>query len=477
MFLSPRLPPFLSVDSSCVLSLPRLPLGVVAFLLVVPGSLVICLRQLQLCIEARTGASARLVVQVEPPLASSSALSSASSAVSSASSSEGSLAAQRPPAALPSSSAGVHDVVDLRPVKVRVQLFERLRDIISQTHSLRSPCYLPPPWAAGCLSNLCLSWVCKHAPSLYPNLRREDILQDDGETISIDFADCSTARALPTHAPVVIILPGVCSSGWAMRSCLATAARRGMRACVFNRRGLPYTPSLKKAKFNLVGCVADTRAQMARVRELYPDAWIGLVGVSAGAALVVNYLSATGSEALVGAACCVCPSYTWLKSLKASNMLVDIVFLASLKRNFARRHAEVLRAKSSGAHDALLAASTSQEFLEKHYVFAGCSSFIEYNKQFSPLPRAASMHVPVLVINSDDDLVCKPSSIPEHLFRRIEGLALLRTKRGSHAAFNEGLLGSSCFFTRVALDFLQTARRLDVPQSFQSNSDQHQDFR
>ena len=44
--------------------------------------------------------------------------------------------------------------------------------------------------------------------------------------------------------------------------------------------------------------------------------------------------------------------------------------------------------------------------------------------------------------------------------RETGGFALLRTKRGSHVAFNEGLLGQGSFLGRVAFDFLDAAREV-----------------
>ena len=36
-------------------------------------------------------------------------------------------------------------------------------------------------------------------------------------------------------------------------------------------------------KFNIFGDVEDTNEQMKKVIEHYPDSWIGLIGLSAGA--------------------------------------------------------------------------------------------------------------------------------------------------------------------------------------------------
>jgi hypothetical protein len=57
-------------------------------------------------------------------------------------------------------------------------------------------------------------------------------------------------------------------------------------------------------------------------------------------------------------------------------------------------------------------------------------------------------------------MVCDPRNIREDLVRETPGVALLRTKRGSHVAFNDGLLGQSSFLARTAFDFLDAAREV-----------------
>ena len=54
---------------------------------------------------------------------------------------------------------------------------------------------------------------------------------------------------------------------------------------------------------------------MSVVTEMYPDAWIGLAGLSVGSALVVNYLGKCSKDTPVKAACCLCPAYDISKSI------------------------------------------------------------------------------------------------------------------------------------------------------------------
>ena len=42
------------------------------------------------------------------------------------------------------------------------------------------------------------------------------------------------------------------------------------------------------------------------------------------------------------------------------------------------------------------------------------------------------------------------------------GAVLLRTNKGSHISFNEGLFGQGCYLSRVCMDFLDTAKLVDT---------------
>jgi len=62
----------------------------------------------------------------------------------------------------------------------------------------------------------------------------------------------------------------------------------GWRAAVFNRRG--NGAPLSSPRFNLLGSVADTRLQVEHVQRRYPDAFLAMVGLSAGSVCATSSL-------------------------------------------------------------------------------------------------------------------------------------------------------------------------------------------
>ena len=47
------------------------------------------------------------------------------------------------------------------------------------------------------------------------------------------------------------------------------------------------------------------------------------------------------------------------------------------------------------------------------------------------------------------------------MFQSLGGGLLLRTKKGAHIAFNEGIFGTGNYLSRVTMDFLDAAKELE----------------
>ena len=75
-------------------------------------------------------------------------------------------------------------------------------------------------------------------------------------------------------------------------------------------------------------------------------------------------------------------------------------------------------------------------------------------------PLLSQIQTPLLLINSEDDIVCLAENIREDLVRANPCALLLRTAKGSHISFNEGLFGQGCYLSRVTMDYLDTVRHL-----------------
>lgn len=340
-----------------------------------------------------------------------------------------------------------------------------IENILARCPELNNPRYIPTFWAADTWTNCALyilkqlydkSWLCKD------NYTREVLTLSDGGTVSIDYADCPH---LPPTAPFVIFLHTITGSAKETGHYMRYATRRGWRSCVFNRRGHAGL-RLTSPSFNVMGEATDTKAQVEAVISRHPSlSYLAMVGISAGSGLLVTYLGKEGDDTPVRAAASLCPAYDITRAFSRLSLnypIVDRHILASMKRLFLRPNEEILSTKSLSAFYDCCSASTIHEFLLAHWPYAGCESVEDYFKQNNPMEWVTRVVRPTLIVNSEDDMVCLAENIREDIVSSLPGAVLLRTPKGSHIAFNEGLLGTGNYLSRVTMDFLEAAREVEL---------------
>jgi predicted alpha/beta-fold hydrolase len=336
---------------------------------------------------------------------------------------------------------------------------KHMEDIVARCPALASPRYVPPSFAKGTMSNAALSLVKRKVARL-PMVH--EACEADGD-VSISWAADEATQALPADAPVVAFLHTINGDASQTQHLCETACARGWRSVVLVRRG--HGGSLSIPRFNILGSVEDTRLQMAQVEKRFPEAsFTGMVGLSAGSGLLVNYLGQEGAFCAVDAAVGACPAYDiseTFRRLREESPVADRYMVRSLKRTFLEGNEELLRAHDAAAFEACERATSLCEFIGAHAPFAlGVESAgeNEYFEACNPMKHYTGCATPLLFVNAEDDMVCAKRHIREDLVRSTAGVALLRTKRGSHVAFNEGLLGQGSFLSRVTFDFLDAAR-------------------
>jgi len=339
-------------------------------------------------------------------------------------------------------------------------LCSRIARILALTPSLFSPAYLPPVWAADRWSNLCLfslKQVYDKSRLRDNSYTRKALSMPDGGTLYIDFLDSNLS---PT-APIVVFLHTVTGSAKETGHYMRAAFRRGWRSCVFLRRGHD-SRKLSSPYFNLMGEGSDTRHQLEYLTTSFPHRqFLGMVGVSAGSGLLITYLGMEGDSTPVDAACALCPAYDLRRAFRVAqeNPSIDRHILNSVKRLFMAQNEELLSAHSLLGFINCSNSSTVAEFIEAHVPFTGCSDLEDYYAQHNPVGWMTRVRRPLLIVNSEDDVACLAENIREDIVRSQPGVLLLRTPRGSHISFNEGVLGTGCYLSRISMDFLESALR------------------
>jgi len=344
-------------------------------------------------------------------------------------------------------------------------LAHQIEKIIKRCPELTMPRYIPTFWAADQWANIAL-FVAKQVfdkSCLRSNrFTREIIKLADGGTVSIDFADDDQ---LPHDSPFVIFLHTITGSAYETGHYMRYATRRGWKSCVFNRRGHAGV-SLTSPSFNVMGDASDTKAQVDFVKEKYPTSYLAMVGISAGSGLLFTYMGKMGGDTPVRTAAALCPAYDIRRAFRlAENYpMADRHIVESMKRLFIDQNTQILCSKSQETYEACSDASTVHDFVRSHYPFAGFETLEEYYENCNPMEWVGKIMRPVLIVNSEDDIVCLAENIREDIVRSHPGALLLRTKKGSHISFNEGIFGTGCYLSRITMDFLDTARILDLTE-------------
>mmetsp|Transcript_33664 Transcript_33664/g.64937 ORF Transcript_33664/g.64937 Transcript_33664/m.64937 type:complete len:418 (-) Transcript_33664:116-1369(-) len=337
----------------------------------------------------------------------------------------------------------------------------RLEAILERCEEGPAPDYRPTLWAKNRFANLGLYMFKVEADRA---LRRGPFIkwQSISPDLDIAWSDCDDTQALPSDAPLLLILHTLTGTAASAQWLVRAATQRGWRTCVLVRRG--HARTLASPSFNLLGDVDDAKEQVRHAKTAYPDAQLtAMVGLSAGSGLLVSYLGQEGDRAEVDAACAVCPAYDVAQAftrLKDEFPLTDRFLLNDVKRKFVKSNEEILRDFSPAAFDRCIQARTLHEFFGAHAPFALRNPNAKAEDYFTicnPMAYYHGLRVPLFILSSCDDMVCHKRQIRDDLAKVTPGVALLRTQEGSHLAFNEGVFGQRSYVIRSIFNFLNAA--------------------
>ncbi len=276
----------------------------------------------------------------------------------------------------------------------------------------------------------------------------------DGGTVRIDWAHTD----LPESAAVVVFLHEVTGSSKTQRRFVREALERGHRAVVFNRRG--HDQRLTSPRFNILGDVADTVAMMDVVRKRYPNAFIGMVGISAGSGQLVNYLGHQGKSVAVDAAVAISPGYdlkTGFRRIDEQNPRVGRALGWLLKNYFLSPNRRMLR--HLPAYEKSIQSQSIQGLIENLAPFAGYEDWEHYLAHCNPMDVHQKSAVPCLVLNALDDPLCLREGIRTEVVRDTPNYAIVVTEHGSHVMYREGFAGLKNWAHRATFEFLEACKQ------------------
>ncbi|NXD20561.1 ABHD3 Phospholipase, partial [Spelaeornis formosus] len=292
--------------------------------------------------------------------------------------------------------------------------------------------------------------------------RNELIKTADGGQISLDWFDNNDSSHYPDAStrPTVLLLPGL--TGTSKESYILHMIHQsetlGYRCVVFNNRGIAGEELLTPRTY----CAANTEdleAVIHHVHSLHPSAPFMAAGVSMGGMLLLNYLGKTGRDTPLMAAAIFCAGWNVFESVesleKPLNWLLFNYYLTTCLQSSISRHRQMLGKLFD--MDLVMKARTVREF-DKQFtsVMFGYRSIDDYYEDASPCRKLKSVGIPVLCLNSVDDVFSPAHAIPVETAKQNANVALVLTSCGGHIGFLEGIWPRKCtYMDRVFKQFVQ----------------------
>lgn len=275
---------------------------------------------------------------------------------------------------------------------------------------------------------------------------RMDVVQSDGEITSLDWYP-RNYRSLSEETPVVFFCPGlfgISRDKYAFSFCQTAFKTHGWRSFVYHRRLILNEPIGNK--LNSYATTDDWRHVLVHVKSVFPKAPLYMVGVSMGALNIQRYLIDYSEDPLVHAAVAI--SSPW-DAQKVSDhvlnrkILMKLMLPAQFRMIRQHMHSEKFmeKMKSRGIDvEKSLAAQTNREFDE---LFSLGDLGLTHSGQYYEMLTAHSLvdriKIPMLAINSMDDILIPRSNIPEAEIPKNPNIIQLLVAGGGHIEYFHGI--------------------------------------
>ncbi|XP_037748688.1 phospholipase ABHD3 isoform X3 [Chelonia mydas] len=268
--------------------------------------------------------------------------------------------------------------------------------------------YCPTVWCwEGRVQTLLRPFITSRPPVEY---RNELIKTTDGGQISLDWFDNNDSICFPDAStrPTILLLPGLTGTSKEsyIRHMIQQSEMLGYRCVVFNNRGTAGETLLTPRTY----CAANTEdleAVIHHLHNMHASAPFMAAGVSMGGMLLLNYLGQTGRETPLMAAAIFSAGWNVFESAesleKPLNWLLFNYYLTTCLQSSINRHRQMLEKLFD--MNLVMKAKTIREF-DKQFtsVMFGYRTVDDYYVDASPYRKLKSIGIPVLCLNSLDDV-------------------------------------------------------------------------
>jgi predicted alpha/beta-fold hydrolase len=275
---------------------------------------------------------------------------------------------------------------------------------------------------------------------------RVEFPMEDGEVLAIDFYPKEMGD-VAENAPMIMFVPGVFGMSndvYSAKFCRLVHSTLGWRTCVFNRRGYGGMP-IKGSRVVGFTSYDDMHEIVKQLSQMFPKANIYLAGVSMGAANIQNYLAHYSEENLVKAACTVsCPwnAHIVTETVKRNPLLrkgIHNYQLKLFKEQLNNESFKKLLEERQICPKTVLKTTDNCHFDEVCATAGlGLQNREEYYEAMSTHNKIGRINVPVLSMNSSDDLLIRPSVVPFGDIERNPYFLHLQVTGGGHTEYFHG---------------------------------------
>lgn len=278
-----------------------------------------------------------------------------------------------------------------------------------------------------------------------PGKERAPVESTKKPTTGTTIASASVKPKMP-GTPIVFILHGLCgcSASLYVQALQHQLLTRGVASVAMNFRGCSGEPNNKARSYHS-GMSADVAQVFRQLREQHPGNLFHAVGYSLGGSVLLRWLAETGGPAGLDRAVCVSvPFDLALCSAALGRGLTrhyGRYFLRSLQRDLAAKkekfeqcgnHGELALLDALGPlHDIASLWEFDDRVTAPLHGFANAA---EYYAKCSTLPLLPEIKTPTLLIQSADDPLVPPASLPDPA-RLPDNVRLDLTRSGGHVGF------------------------------------------
>jgi len=310
----------------------------------------------------------------------------------------------------------------------------------------------------------------------------------DGQEVSLDWSIPDDHVVRP-DTPIIVICPGVTGTSQSINQRFLTrlCASQGILSVVFHRRGVES--DLTVPKVGLFGFSSDLQEVLSHIHNDYPDRQIGLVGYSAGSALVARWVGDFGiarkgiakridprlitenniwdnAEDLAPYICgvvCNSPGYDidwccalcspWLEPTMSK--MIRKFWLLRLEDYWRNIH-------GNECMDEILAQKHVSTIIREMSTLAGFKSYEEFCITCNPMLTAEeNFDIPMLLLNARDDPISNIVNVGQNI-PRLQSVnfpsIVMETEGGGHCGSIDWRFRS--FWNQISLDFLEGCKSI-----------------